>query len=207
MKKTFLFSTILLLLAGMSLRAQTWEWAKKLEGTSAGTDNVVVKSVDTDIYGNTYVTGYYSGELNGSASLGSTQQDGFVAKYSVMGGLIWIHKFGGPGGDAGNAISVETATNSPCFFITGFVQYNDPNTVTFTSGTVSINLPSVTACLATAPPNNIYLRGGLSPKQPFVAKYDTSGKVLWVRPVYAPGCLDAEGLGISASYRHVVGNN
>lgn len=199
MKKKVIFLPILLLWVATAVKGQTWEWATKLQGT-ATSNTVVIKAVDTDTQNCTYVTGYYSGQLN--ASLTSNQQDGFIAKFDGSGNLVWVYNFGGPGNDAGNAISVETATSTPGFYVTGYVQYNDPANVTFNGSGSPVNLPSVTACAASAAPNNVFLRGGLSPKQAFVAKYNYSGALQWVKPIYAPSCLDAEGLGISASSRH-----
>ncbi len=204
MKKRFLISSLALFFGAMAVKAQTWEWAQKLEGTS-GADQVVVKAVDTDPTGNSYVTGYYNGQFLSAASLTSDQQDGFVAKFDATGSLQWIYRFGGPGADAGNAISVETSTVNPCFYITGYVQYNDPSLVSFTGGTVTASLPLANSCVNAASPNNVFLRGGLSARQAFIAKYNVSGTLQWVRPMYAPGCLDAEGLGVCASYRHLNG--
>jgi hypothetical protein len=202
MKKKIIFLPLLFLLAATGLKAQMWNFATKLEGTLGLTDKVVIKGIDVDASSNSYVTGYYTGQLNSSVSLNSLQQDGFVAKFDVVGTLLWVHKFGGPGNDAGNAISFETF-GSGAFFITGYVQYNDPAPVTFNgSSGSSQSLPSVTACAAVAAPNNIYLRQGLSSKQAFVAKYSAAGNILWVKPIYSASCLDAEGLGICAAFRH-----
>jgi hypothetical protein len=205
MKKIVIFLPLLLLLFANGSKAQTWEWATKLEGIALGNDTVVVKAVDTDNNGNTYVTGYYTGQL--SASTTSDQQDGFIAKFDGTGTLVWLYKFGGPGNDAGNAISVETAATTPGFYITGYVQYNDPANVTFNGSGAPVDLPSVTSCASSPVPHNVFLRGGLSPKQPFVAKYNLNGALQWLKPIYSPSCLDAQGLGISAAWRHGTGEN
>lgn len=206
MKKRFLMSSLALFIGGLSLNAQTWDWVQKIEGTT-GSDNVTVKAVDVDVAGNSYVTGYYTGEFLSSAALQSVQQDGFIAKYDGTGTLQWIYKFGGPGNDAGNSISVETSTTNPCFYVTGYVQYNDPLPVVFVGGATSVTLPLVSSCVGATAPNNVYLRGGLSSRQAFIAKYNLAGTLQWVRPMYAPGCLDAEGLSVCASYRHLSGDN
>ncbi len=206
MKKTLIFLAVFLIYASGRSKAQNWQWATKLEGTLGPVDQVVIKGVDVDATGNSFVTGYYTGQLNSSALNTSNMQDGFVAKFDASGSLQWAHKFGGPGSDAGNAISFETY-GSGAFYITGYVQYNDPTNVTFDGAGASISMPSVSACLLAASPNNIYLRGGLSSRQAFVAKYDAAGNVLWIKPVYSNSCQDGEGLGLSASYRHTNGAN
>src|SRR5687767_8083773 len=100
MKKTVIFLTFLLLFVANTFKAQTWQWATKLEGTLGVTDQVVVKGVDVDAYGNSYITGYYTGQLNSAIVNNSIQQDGFVAKFNSSGILQWVHKFGGPADDA-----------------------------------------------------------------------------------------------------------
>jgi|GEM_PF-2875363 len=210
MKKTLIFLVLFLVFSGKEFKAQTWEWATLLEGTLGATDHVIIKGIDTDMSGNSYVTGYYTGQLNSVAINTSSQQDGFVAKFDATGVLQWAYKFGGVGDDAGNAISVETytGTNTPgAFYITGYVQYNDPSNVTFNGAGTPTSMPSVTSCSASPPPNNIYLQGGLSSKQIFVAKYDINGNVKWIRPVYSPSSYDGEGLGISSSFHHTNTQN
>jgi hypothetical protein len=206
MKKKIVFLPLLFLLAATGLKAQMWNFATKLEGTLGLTDQVVIKAVDTDTQGCSYVTGYYTGQLNSSASLNSVQQDGFVAKFNGGGTLQWVHKFGGPGNDAGNAISVMTHTSDSSFYITGYVQYNGSAAVSFDGLGGPESLPSTTACAAATAPNNIYFRcGGLTSKQAFVAKYKQNGDVDWVKPIYSISCMDAEGLAISTSWRHTNG--
>lgn len=205
MKKTLIFLALLLQFMAKETQAQTWQWATLLEGT-LGADEVVIKGIDVDATGNSYVTGYYTGQLNSSVINTSNLQDGFVAMFDASGVFQWAHKFGGPGNDAGNAISFETY-GSGAFYITGYVQYNDPANVTFNGSGASITMPSVSACLSAASPNNVYLRGGLSARQAFVAKYNASGSVIWIKPVYSPSCLNGEGLGLCASYRHTSGAN
>lgn len=199
MKNTILLSFFLLLIIAEGLRAQTWKWAKKLESIGTATDQVVVKGVDVDLNGNTYVTGYYTGQLNLATG---NRQDGFVAKFNPAGTLLWSYTFGGGGSDAGNAISVMTHSTDTAFFITGYVQYNEPTPVIFNGSTGSMSLPSAVTCASVTPPNNVFFRYGLSPKQAFVGKIRFDGAVLWVRPIYSISCFDSEGLGISASYKY-----
>ncbi len=206
MKKNLIFLSVLLLFAAKESIAQTWQWATLLEGVGTSSDNIVVKGVDVDATGNTYVTGYYKGRLNSSLLSISDQQDGFLAKFDAAGVLQWANKFGGIGNDAGNAISVETYSTG-AIYITGYVQYNDPANITFNGTTNYSVMPSATACVSTATPNTIYLRAGLSSKQAFVAKYWTNGAVQWVKPIYSISCLDGEGLGLSASFHHSNGVN
>lgn len=205
MKRIISFLTVVLIFSvSYCSFGQTWQWASKLEST-AGSNKVVVKGIDVDFSNNTYVTGYYDGQFLSAVTKTSSGQDGFVAKFDPSGTLLWVNKFGGIGNDAGNALSVETF-GSGAFYITGYVQYNDPNNVSFWgtgvgTGSSLMNMPLTNTCYTAAYPNNIYLRGGISTKQIFIAKYTLNGNLLWIKPVYTSSCQDAEGLGISASYR------
>src|SRR5690349_2361209 len=67
MKKTRFLALMLLLFCIDQWRAQTWEWATKLEGTLGAADEVTIKAIDVDVNGYSYVTGYYTGQLNSAA--------------------------------------------------------------------------------------------------------------------------------------------
>lgn len=70
-------------------------------------------SVRTDLAGNAYVTGYFSG----TASFGSTNiatsgfDDVFVAKYATNGQTLWVERIGGSGIDIGYALALDTSNN------------------------------------------------------------------------------------------------
>jgi len=71
-----------------SMNAQTWEWGSALQGTNYET-LIVQKGVDTDVAGNSYVTGYFNGSLNTpNGTVNSVGDDIFIAKFSPSGALL-----------------------------------------------------------------------------------------------------------------------
>lgn len=137
------------------------------------TANAVGTSISTDRTGNIFVTGYFAGNtsfgVHQLTALGPT--DIFVAKYSPAGNCIWVKRAGGNFSgsyslDAGYGITADTTGN---LYVTGsFV-----DTADFSPFTVS----------------------GLNGNEIFLAKYDTSGNVVWVQK--AAGISDQEGRCIS----------
>jgi hypothetical protein len=88
-----------------------WQWA--IRGDASGTfDAVYGRGIATDAQGNVYVAGKFSG----TATFGDTNSpvasfgdsDAFLAKYSTLGQLQWVRKFGGAGYDEANAVAVGT---------------------------------------------------------------------------------------------------
>ena len=88
-------------------------WVSRLGGTAAET----VTSLARDASGNLYVGGGFSGSTDfdpgpGLQVLNSVGgQDGYVAKYSATGDLIWVRRFGGSGSDEINDVTVDAAGN------------------------------------------------------------------------------------------------
>ncbi len=113
-----------------------------------------------------------TGQFQGTASFGSFTitsagaQDIFVAKYDTDGNVLWVRSAGGPINDQGFGIGIDAAVN---IYVTGFLR----DTAIFGSFT-----------LTSAGVRDI-----------FVAKYDDSGNVLWVRS--AGGTSFDEGSGIA----------
>lgn len=66
-------------------------------------------AVTVDSLGFVYVGGYTLGNLNGDLNKGGS--DGFIAKYSADGALIWSHLLGNSGGDAVSGISSDKYNN------------------------------------------------------------------------------------------------
>jgi hypothetical protein len=92
------------------------QWAKRFGSSSADGIN----GVAIDSGGNIIVAGSFAGTVDfGGATLssvanpvlGSTVADGFVAKYSASGSLIWVMGFGGSSSDVGNAVAVDGSDN------------------------------------------------------------------------------------------------
>jgi gliding motility-associated-like protein len=104
-------------------------WAFKIGGS--GEDEV--RTVATDVSGNVYASGYFTGTVDfdpGVASFNLTStgmSDGFLAKYTTSGTLIWAVKFGSTAEDEAWKVTCDPAGNA---YVTG--QYNN-SAVTFHS--------------------------------------------------------------------------
>ncbi|MCX6350580.1 MAG: SBBP repeat-containing protein, partial [Bacteroidetes bacterium] len=135
------------------LSAQTFNWVTQIGGATLD-DNAY--SVALDVSGNSYVTGsfkdtFYDGKTVQFTSSGGA--DIYLAKYSSVGKLIWSVKAGGSSDDVGRAVAVDDSGN---LFITG---YFGSSSATFGSTSLSRT-------------------GGFDM---FVAKYDNSGNLIWVK--------------------------
>jgi hypothetical protein len=110
-------------------------------------------SVALDQGGNCYVAGIFEGTANfGPTNLVSSGGgDIFLAKYDPAGSLLWVLGAGGPDFDSGNAVALDQAQN---IYLTGSIR----GSATF--GTTNIDS---------------------SVDRMFLAKYDKSGAVQWVR--------------------------
>lgn len=132
-------------------------WAKSATGTSYD----VAYTIAVDASGNPYVAGWFQSP---SIKFGSTtllnnditgaSNDLFIAKYNTSGNLQWVKRAGGDGNDQTSSISVTTSGN---LFLAG--QFASPSII-FGSDTL-VNTSSTYY-------DDI-----------FIAKYDTSGNVLW----------------------------
>jgi len=89
------------------------QWVSRFGGS--GTENVT--SLVRDASGNLYVGGSFSGAADfdpgpGFQVLNSLGDlDGFVAKYSGSGDLVWVRRFGGTASDQVNDLAVDAAGN------------------------------------------------------------------------------------------------
>jgi hypothetical protein len=117
-------------------------------------------SITTDKSGNTIIAGDYNDSINlGSGALPSSVvgiYDGFVAKYSPQGALLWSKTFGG----AGNSSAKGVATDS------------QGNIIVVGSFSTTVNFGGVS--LRALDPYN----QGVGDM--FVAKYSPAGSLLWV---------------------------
>ena len=138
-------------------------WAKKAGGTS----NEFVSGITADASGNTYLTGYFSGETTfGSTKLTSAgSSDMFVAKYNASGSVVWARQAGGTAADQGRSITVDASGNT-------YLAGDFKGTATF--GAMSL--------VSSENHANV-----------FVAKYDAAGNVAWAKKA---GGSDMSGHGI-----------
>jgi hypothetical protein len=139
-------------------------WAARIAGT--GTDNG--NAIATDTSGNVFVTGYYGAALTLYNSSGVSNaalataggSDVFIAKYSSTGAVLWAAQIGSTGSDVGNGIATDTSGN---VFATG--TYGAALTLYNSSGVSNSALP---------------FTGG---SDVFVAKYSSTGAVLWAAQI------------------------
>ncbi|MBI4946243.1 MAG: SBBP repeat-containing protein [Bacteroidetes bacterium] len=124
--------------------------------TAGGTYQDEAYSICTDVAGNCYLTGYFTGNAMFSgtmlASAGYFDTDVFLLKYNPSGMLVMAKRAGGTGNDFGSGIDVS---NSGQIFISGVfkgTQLFGDNLLSTVSGTNG-----------------------------FVAKFEASGKSVWTR--------------------------
>jgi len=189
-------------------------WAVK----AGGTQGEYPKAIATDLNGNIFVTGNFSGTATfGTQTITGNSIDVFVAKYNSAGQLQWVQKAGGASVDrglgiatdgAGNVIVVGDFSGSATFgtatnltsagAVDIFIaKYNPSGTLIWAKragGTVNDRATAVT----TDSNGNIYLTGsfggtanfdgtnitatgGAFDTDIFVAKYNSTGNIQWVK--------------------------
>jgi len=95
-------------------------WTKNFTGTG---NNQPIKMV-SDVSGNIYIIGIFSGTVNQDAlSLSATgANDIFIAKYSKIGQIIWLKQVGGTLGETPTSIALSNDGNY--FYISGTTSSN-----------------------------------------------------------------------------------
>lgn len=141
------------------------QWVVKAGGS--GSDRAW--GIKTDDQGNSVITGLFHGTaFFGSSSViaNGTEEDMFVAKYDNTGNLLWVQSGGGPDSDCGNAVTMDDNGN---VIVTGqFKETAVFGSLSLTSMPDSLGQPSIDV---------------------FVAKYNSSGTLLWLQQGAAP-CTD-----------------
>jgi hypothetical protein len=134
-----------------------YRWASRAGGT--GHDYGTGIAVDSE--GNTYLCGYFRGQarFEDYALAGKGEADIFLAKYDRLGKLVWVRQAGGSADDFARAVTIDAEGNC---YLTG--SFQSP-TVDFGGESLKRN----------------------SDTEIFVAKFDSSGKVLWVRQAGGTG--------------------
>ncbi|MCP4441367.1 MAG: hypothetical protein GY810_20870 [Aureispira sp.] len=95
----------------------TLDWAISTGGVSEDR----CEDITTDIYGNVYLTGSFSGTVDfdpgkGVLNLTSSYKTLFIQKLDKKGNLIWVKTVGGTNDSQGNSINVDALGN---VYVTG----------------------------------------------------------------------------------------
>jgi hypothetical protein len=178
-------------------------WTRQA-GTSAGDRGL---RVAVDAAGNAYVAGVTNGSLGGPSA---GTNDYFLVKYDASGALLWTRQAGSPGTDVGHGVAVDGAGNA---YIAGFTEglpgggpyagsydaflakYDASGAVLWTrqAGTSGQDVGRGVAVDGTG---NAYIAGytegslggpNVGGSDYFLAKYDASGALLWMRQAGTSG--------------------
>jgi gliding motility-associated-like protein len=159
-----------MLLCAAGLQAQPdWVWAKDAHTNSA--EYATDVAVDP-VSGNVVTVGKYGSSLAsfyGSSFTGSTK-GGFVAKYDPSGNVIWGFKIGNNHNNICNGVAIDSSGN---IYVTGSFET-----------TTDFRGLSATA-------TNLTATGNIDA---FLAKYNSSGQLLWVKK--GGGSAADEGFGV-----------
>jgi hypothetical protein len=138
--------------------------------------------VATDSAGNAYVTGHYQStdaQANGQTLPNAGDYDIFIAKYDTTGTLLWIKTAGGKGYDYGHGIVVDSKGD---IVVTGAIAGEAK------FGDVTVNAGSTTRPI-------------------FCAKYDSEGKLKWVKATGGKFSGSGHGLGVDANDSIYIGGS
>jgi len=179
-------------------------------------------AVSRDGVGNVLVTGQTEGDITGVTEFGAGSRDAFVVKYDAGGTRLWTRQLGTAAFDSGNAVGADGAGNvyvagstsgtlpdAQTFNAGGFdaflAKYAADGTRLWVRllGTAADEAPHAVAVDADG---NAYLAGQTGGTLPgstdtnagsgdsFVAKYDSTGAVVWVRQFGSAASDGAAGL-------------
>ena len=173
MKNHYLFylaAVLLFQVINLEIHAQAPDFAWAKQ--AGGTEGDAASRITVDASGNSYVTGIFRGIASfGTIDLTSSgSTDIFIAKYDAFGNVLWAKQAGGQNIDAGKNIAVDSSGNS---YITGEFQ----GTATF--GSTMLN--------------------SSGNYDVFIAKYDASGNVLWVKQSGGTGLEVGRGIAVDGS--------
>lgn len=168
----FKFLALFLTFSSTALFAQTQTWQWAYHAGDHGYESATSVAVDTS--GNAYITGpYTSAFINfGTFSLlnsFSGTSDIFLVKIAPSGTVLWAKTFGGADGDQGNSVAVDASGN---VILTGW----------FASANISFD-------------STVLNNSGTASSDLFIAKYDSSGDLIWAKS--AGGSINDRGYGVS----------
>jgi len=147
--KTHCLSLIFVVLS-ITANAQSFNWAR----SGGGSQTDYLHKIACDTYGNVYIIGGFYNSISFDTTITTTPWglDMYIAKFTSLGELLWVRRFGGPGWDM--AIDI-VCDEYETFYVTGF----------FESQAIFGN-------------DTIFGNGGIDV---FTAKFNSDGNTLWVR--------------------------
>lgn len=178
MKKHYLLYLVAVILQGFNFQTQAQAPDFAWANRAGGTEGDAASRIAVDYSGNSYVTGIF----RGNATFGSTEltsrgsTDIFIAKYDAMGNVLWAKQAGGQDIDAGKNIAVDSIGNS---YITGEFR----GSTTFDGTTLNSS----------------------GDYDAFIAKYDASGNVVWVKQSGGAGLEVGRGIAVDFSGTYITG--
>ncbi len=135
-------------------------WVKSI----GGLDSDIVRSINLDLLGYIYITGYFSNTVDFDPGIGVTNItskggcDIFALKLDSFGNLVWVKSIGGTGTAASMASTIDLSNN---IYLTGWY-----------TGTVDFD-----------PSSNIYNISSNGDIDIFILNLDSSGNFLWVKSI------------------------
>jgi hypothetical protein len=138
--------------------------------------------VATDAAGNAYVTGHYQStdaQVNGQVLPNEGDYDIFIAKYDTSGALKWLKTAGGKGYDYGHGIAVDSKGD---IVVTG-------------------------AIAGEARFGDVTVNAGSTSRPIFCAKYDSDGKLKWVKATGGKFSGSGHGIGVDANDSIYIGGS
>ena len=157
---TIFFGILILIMNHQQLSAQSIQWIRDA-GSTPFDANESGTAVDVDTNENAYVIGNLSVDSYFSGLLVPAQQDGCLAKYNAAGIVQWVRTFGGPGAVDIQESSVKVSVADNAVYVCGAFRTQ------FANPTISFDTIS-------------YTFAGNS-RHGFLAKYDLSGNIQWMR--------------------------
>jgi hypothetical protein len=129
-------------------------WSRHFAGTVIGVDSAMPLSIKEDHNGNVVVVGYFYGTVNfgGGPLTSAGNEDIFVAKYDSTGTFQWAQRFGSLTTDEATGVAIDSNDNIVVVGLFG--------------GTVNFGGVSLTSA---------------GNEDIFVAKYGSSGTLLWAK--------------------------
>lgn len=122
MRKVWLAASIVatLLLSSSVLPAMSAERFVELVQFGSGPGNERVSDMARDAAGNTYVVGYTFGSCPGFTNEGEV--DGYLAKVSSSGAVLWADQFGGSDDNGENGLYAVAVDDGGAVYVTGVTQ-------------------------------------------------------------------------------------